>query len=239
MLLVRLGVGTSGFRGVGGVLDCQRCPGVGPVNGCHDEPPTPCPALVPVLALAMPLMPSLTLALGLEPWLSSVLACICLLPFSASAIMALRSVLHKRKIKAKSCARTTHRGVVGFFFHPNLADPTVDTGTNVLSPPPTCTKSSLRDGPPSASSIAKISSPGGGGGAGDGHRTGLLVGEYSLDCRPVTFFAEPGGDILGKSFAEQSFWVGMTGTGISCNASHSLCFSSAARPSLPNRDTGD
>ena len=202
--------------------------------GCRDGP-TPCPALVPALRVVMLLI--LALALGLEPWLSRVLTCTCLSPFFASAIIALRSVLYKHKIKAKTCARTAHRGVVGFFFHPDLADPTVVTGTSVSSPPLACTEFSLREGPPSASSIAKISSPG--GCANDGQSTGLLVGEWGLDCRPIVFFTEPGGDILGESFAGQSFCVGMTGTGISCDASHSLCFSSAARPSMPNRDTGD
>ena len=110
----------------------------------------------------------------------------------------------------------------------------------VSSPPLACAEFSLIDGPPSASSIAKISSPCGGGSANVGRSKGLVVGECSRDCRPIIiFFNEPGGDILGESFADQSFWVGMMGTGISCNASHSLCVSSAARPSLSNRDTGD
>lgn len=151
-------------------------------------------------------------------------------------MIALRSVLQKCKIKAKIYTRTTHRGIAGFCFHPGFADL---TKTGVSSPPLACAKSSLRDGPPSASSIAKISSPVGGGGANDGRRTGLAVGEYSFKYRPANFFAEPGGDTLDESFADQSFWLGMMGTGMSCNASHSLCFSSAARPSLSDRDTGD
>jgi hypothetical protein len=70
VLLVQFGVGTSGFggaagsdskwRGAGGVPDWQRCPGIGPVDGCRDGP-APCPALVPALALLMPLTTSLAL----------------------------------------------------------------------------------------------------------------------------------------------------------------------------------
>ena len=131
--------------------------------------------------------------------------------------------------KVRTHRQTIHRGVAGFFLYPSLA---VVDGTFTSSLLLVCTALSLRD-PPSPSSITKMSFPSrSGAGAGDGRSTGPVIGETNPDCRLIVFFAELGGDILDASFTTQGFWLGMMGTGISCKASQSLCFSSAACPSL-------